>query len=237
MPLWQRAACTGKPSHPRNDPSESWLPQRKSRSGAGSTDPTRSAANRAKPLCGGRTSAIIGSAMTMQRLARLTEQQRICLRHVYAHKTSKEIAPLLGIEPGSVDQHIKGAMRILGVADRRSAARLLAEHDNPGLRPLVYQSPELVPEVESATIASSIGSGRGPYGGWPGSAMREEQTSFRVLSRAGAPTLPLPIGETRPGDLSWIARLAWIAGLAIGIAVAFGGLVSGVETLGRLIGR
>jgi DNA-binding CsgD family transcriptional regulator len=175
--------------------------------------------------------------MDRKSVDRLTEQQRICLRHVYAHKTSKEIAPLLGIEPGSVDQHIKAAMRILGVTDRRSAACLLAEHDNPDLRPLVYQSPDIAPAVESATIASSIGSGRGPYGGWSGTAMREEQTSFRVLSRAGAPTLPLPIGDNRPGDLNWIARLAWIAGIAIGIAVAFGGLVSGVETLGRLIGR
>ena len=51
--------------------------------------------------------------MDAKRLARLTEQQRLCLRYVYAHMTSKEIAPLLGIEPNSVDQHIKAAMRVL----------------------------------------------------------------------------------------------------------------------------
>ena len=67
--------------------------------------------------------------MDRDRLARLTEQQRICLRLVFAHLTSKEIAPRLGIEPGSVDQHIKAAMRTLDVADRRSAARMLAEHE------------------------------------------------------------------------------------------------------------
>lgn len=63
-------------------------------------------------------------------IARLTEQQRLCLRMVYAHMTSKEIAPRLGIEPNSVDQHIKAAMRTLGVSDRRSAARILAEQEN-----------------------------------------------------------------------------------------------------------
>jgi DNA-binding CsgD family transcriptional regulator len=67
--------------------------------------------------------------MDRDRLARLTEQQRVCLRLVFAHMTSKEIAPRLGIEPGSVDQHIKAAMRILGAPDRRSAARMLAEYE------------------------------------------------------------------------------------------------------------
>ncbi|MEA3042671.1 MAG: hypothetical protein QOJ53_292 [Sphingomonadales bacterium] len=67
--------------------------------------------------------------MNHERLARLTEQQRVCLRLVFAHMTSKEIAPRLGIEPGSVDQHIKAAMRVLGAPDRRSAARMLAEHE------------------------------------------------------------------------------------------------------------
>jgi DNA-binding CsgD family transcriptional regulator len=67
--------------------------------------------------------------MDRDRLARLTEQQRVCLRLVFAHMTSKEIAPRLGIEPGSVDQHIKAAMRILGAPDRRGAARMLAEYE------------------------------------------------------------------------------------------------------------
>jgi hypothetical protein len=35
----------------------------------------------------------------------------------------------MGIEPGSVDQHIKAAMRILGVGDRRTAARIFAEFE------------------------------------------------------------------------------------------------------------
>ena len=172
--------------------------------------------------------------MDRNRIARLTEQQRTCLRFVYAHMTSKEIAPLMGIEPGSVDQHIKAAMRVLGVGDRRSAARILAEHEGPSaVQPLVYQSPEIAPPLDSSTFGPPIESGWQPSG-LSGGAMREQQASFRVATSGGAPTLPLPVGTTRPGDLNWLTRLAWIAVIAIGVALAFGALVSAIEALGRL---
>ena len=172
--------------------------------------------------------------MDLNRIARLTEQQRACLRLVYAHMTSKEIAPRLGIEPGSVDQHIKAAMRVLDVGDRRTAARILAEHEAAaGLQPLVYQPLDIVPPLDSSTFGPPIESGWQPSG-LSGGAMREQQASFRVATSGGAPTLPLPIGTTRPGDLNWLTRLAWIAAIAIGVALAFGALVSAIEALGRL---
>jgi DNA-binding CsgD family transcriptional regulator len=182
--------------------------------------------------------------MSPNRIARLTEQQRICLRHVFAHKTSKEIAPLLGIEPGSVDQHIKAAMRTLGVGDRRSAARLLAEHEDAGdtspsmrqapVQPLVYQSPDIASRLDPAMMGPPIESGPQRHFGLPGDTMREEQAGFSFVRPGGAPTLPLPIGNNRPSDLNWLMRLVWILAIAIGVAVAFGGLVSGVEALVRL---
>jgi DNA-binding CsgD family transcriptional regulator len=172
--------------------------------------------------------------MERNRLDRLTEQQRICLRHVYAHLTSKEIAPLLGIEPGSVDQHIKAAMRVLGVSDRRTAARLLVEHE--GAEPpqsLVYQPLDIATPSVSAEFGASIESGF-EHSRWSGGTLREEQASFRVFSPEGAPSFPLPIGNTKPGDLSWLSRLGWILAIAIGVALAFGALVSAVEALARL---
>ncbi|HEX8574443.1 MAG TPA: helix-turn-helix transcriptional regulator [Allosphingosinicella sp.] len=172
--------------------------------------------------------------MDRKRIARLTEQQRTCLRFVYAHMTSKEIAPLMGIEPGSVDQHIKAAMRVLGVGDRRSAARMLAEAEAAeGIQPLVYQPPDIVPPTDSSTFGPPIESGWQPSG-LSGGAMREHQASFRVATPGGAPTLPLPIGTTKPGDLNWLTRLACIAAIAIGVALAFGALVSAIEALSRL---
>ncbi len=172
--------------------------------------------------------------MDSKRIARLTEQQRACLRLVYAHLTSKEIAPLLGIEPGSVDQHIKAAMKTLGVGDRRTAARILAEHEAASpIQPLVYQSPGIVPPPDSSTFGPPIESGWHPSG-LSGGAMREQQASFRVATSGGAPTLPFPIGTTRPGDLNWLARLAWIAAIAIWVAMAFGALFSAIEAIGLI---
>ncbi len=172
--------------------------------------------------------------MDPNRIARLTEQQRACLRLVYAHLTSKEIAPLMGIEPGSVDQHIKAAMKTLGVDGRRTAARILAEHEAAeGIQPLVYQPPDIAVPPDSSTFGPPIESGWQPSG-LSGGAMREQQASFRVAASGGAPTLPLSIGTTRPGDLNWLTRLAWIAAIAIGVALAFGALVSAIEALGRI---
>lgn len=150
--------------------------------------------------------------MDSERLARLTDQQRICLRLVFAHMTSKEIAPHLGIEPGSVDQHIKTAMRILGVGERRAAARLLAEHEGrSSSHPLEF--------------ASSTASGL---------AMREDQAGFDATPPPQGPRLPLPIWGGKPSDLGPLRRLAWIFGIMLAIALCFGVFLAGLEALSRL---
>jgi len=141
--------------------------------------------------------------MDTARLNRLTEQQRVCLRLVYAHMTSKEIAPLLGIEPGSVDQHIKGAMRILDVADRRSAAKMLAEHEK---------------RVRPSPVAAI--------------AMHEDQIDYDAGARR-EPILPLPWEGIRPTHVGWRKRLAWIAAIAIGAALTFGALIAAAEAFTR----
>ena len=144
--------------------------------------------------------------MDSQRLARLTEQQRVCLRLVYAHMTSKEIAPHLGIEPGSVDQHIKTAMRILGVGDRRAAAKMLAEYEGS--------------------------SGGAPSAGV---RMQEEQMAFQAAPPRLEPILPLPFEGLRPTYVGWMKRLAWIAAIAIGCALSFAALIAAAEAFTRLM--
>ncbi|HEX8512951.1 MAG TPA: helix-turn-helix transcriptional regulator [Allosphingosinicella sp.] len=174
--------------------------------------------------------------MDPKRIARLTEQQRACLRHVYAHLTSKEIAPIMGIAPGSVDQHIKAAMRILNVEDRRTAARVLAEYEaEHDIQPLVYQPLDIASQPDPGNFGPPIESGW-QSSGLSGGAMREEQAFFRVATPGGAPTLPLPIGTARPNDLSWLARLGWIFVIMLMTALTFGVFVAGVEALSR-IGR
>ena len=70
--------------------------------------------------------------MDAERLNKLSEAQRICLRMVFMHMSSKDIARELGISPHTVDQRLKGAMQILGVDSRVEAARILARHEAPG---------------------------------------------------------------------------------------------------------
>ena len=166
-------------------------------------------------------------------MARLTEQQRACLRFVYVGMTSKEIAPRLGIEPGSVDQHIKAAMRVLGVGDRRTAARLLAEHEQEGFQRLVYHSPEIAAAERCAISGSSTGSGRQQQRRTSGEYFNEEQVPYEAVPYPRT-ALPLPTWGTKPHHLSQARRLWWILAAAIGIALAFGALVSAIEALVRL---
>lgn len=57
-----------------------------------------------------------------QILAGLTEKQRQVLDLLIEHKTSKEIARILGISPHTVDQRIQFAREKLGVCTRSEAA-------------------------------------------------------------------------------------------------------------------
>jgi len=171
--------------------------------------------------------------MEPDRLARLTDKQRECLRLVYAHLSSKEIAPRLGVEPGTVDQYVKAAMRILGVADRRAAARMLAEHEGGTSQPLVYQPLDIVPAGDPVMFGTSTGGRRdAAFGG----AVREDRAVFQVHPTPSLDSLklPLPIGKGKPSDLSPFVRLGWILALLVLIALAFGIFVTGFEALSRL---
>ena len=144
--------------------------------------------------------------MDADRIARLTVQQRACLRLVYAHMSSKEIAPIVGVEPGTVDQYVKSAMRILGVSDRRAAARMLAE----------YEKYEMSPAPA-------------------GVRMQEHAIPYEAAAPRLEPLLPLPLEGLRPTHVGWLKRLGWIAGIAIGIALAFAALMAAAEVLTRLL--
>jgi DNA-binding CsgD family transcriptional regulator len=175
--------------------------------------------------------------MERNRVARLSEGQRACLRMVYRHMETKEIARTLGISPDGVAQRIKTAMRILGVNRRRDAARILAEAEGTApasYPPLVNPPWDIASAAEPVMIALSNEGERRLYGEPSGIGLREEQVAFDALFPASGPILPLPLGETRPHDVGWLTRLAWIAGIAIGGALAFGALAAGVEALGRL---
>lgn len=172
--------------------------------------------------------------MNRDAVARLSEGQRQCLRMVYRHMETKEIARELGISPDGVTQRIKAAMRTLGVNRRREAALLLAQAEGPEVYPpLVYPPRDIEIASDPAMLGSSTEGARQRE--HSGEALREEQAVFTTAIPSRSPTLPLAIGRTRPDDLGLLGRLTWIAVITIGIALAFGALVAGVQGLTQLI--
>ncbi|HEX8262447.1 MAG TPA: sigma factor-like helix-turn-helix DNA-binding protein [Allosphingosinicella sp.] len=82
--------------------------------------------------------------MDRDRLARVSEGQRACLRLVLEHRSSKDIARVLAISPHTVDQRIRFAMKALGAGSRVEAARILAAAEaEQGYQPLIYQLPDI----------------------------------------------------------------------------------------------
>lgn len=167
-------------------------------------------------------------------VGRLSEGQRQCLRMVYRHMETKEIARELGISPDGVNLRIKTAMKILGVQRRRDAALILAEDEGTeSYPPLVYPPRDIAFAPQPATLTPSTeGRREAAFGG----AMRDQQAVFEAFpsSPADALKLPLPIRGGRPSDLGTAKRLGWIFGLILLIALAFGIFVTGFEALSRL---
>ncbi|WP_435418231.1 helix-turn-helix transcriptional regulator [Parerythrobacter aurantius] len=67
-----------------------------------------------------------------ERLARLTENERICLRHWLQHKSAKEIAVELNISHHAVEKRLKTARTKLDVTSSIEAARMLAAGEGYG---------------------------------------------------------------------------------------------------------
>lgn len=175
-------------------------------------------------------------AMDSERLARLTEKQRVCLRMVYMHRSSKEIARAIGIGSDAVDQRLKTAMRTLGVESRVEAARLLAAHEGAlPYQQFVYQSSDVVPAAAPAMLAGATGKGAGTGTQASGTEVREEQASFEALhwQPSAAFPFPLPMGGRRNGLEPW-QKLAWILAIAIGTAIGFGAFLTGLQALAQL---
>jgi len=78
--------------------------------------------------------------VTPSPLDQLTDPQKTCLRLVFAHHNSKEIALLLGISPSAVDKRIERAVQLLSAPSRFAAARLLAESEEGTYERLTWQA-------------------------------------------------------------------------------------------------
>jgi DNA-binding CsgD family transcriptional regulator len=206
-------------------------------------------------------------------LAQLTGGQKDCLRLVYNHMTSKDIARVLGVSPHTVDMRLRTAMKVLSVATRIDAARLLVRDENGGDVPpetyqsLIYASPDMAGPTGIGFLGSSASAAGDAdieldparndarqllspaldplVNGPPREAGASTTSEAEMLgSRSGAGTQDpgsgaRPLANSMPwgarNTLSVPARLAWIAGIAIGSALSFGAILSALQSLKSLI--
>jgi DNA-binding CsgD family transcriptional regulator len=152
--------------------------------------------------------------MEHDRIDQLTDRERDCLRLVARGNSSKDIAGELGISHHTVDLHLKRAMKALGAATRRDAARLLAARETPAdadTQRLVTQSPSLAEAPSLPPIS-------------PPDRINPE-ASFRMpFLRQG--------GDGN--DLTTVQRLGWIGGLALVLLIVIANFFNGLGVLQRL---
>jgi DNA-binding CsgD family transcriptional regulator len=186
---------------------------------------------------GGRAAGGAGAPAT--RFDRLSRRHRDCLRGVRDLKGSKEIADELGIEKSTVDGYLTEAVKILGARNRRDAALQWARHEAveepvSSLKETIFapdkiggHSARLVDPAPVLPLPVSPDEGIVGAPGDPGDAS----------SRRRSPGIRMPFRRKgqRGNDLTVGDRLIWIQAIALGIAVGFGMLMSGLQVLTGLI--
>ncbi len=170
-----------------------------------------------------------GVASLSNVLSKLDENQKLCLRLVHQGYTSKQIAQQTHLSAGTVDQYIFRANAILGVTDRREAARLLAsaEHEDQ-LKQFQLRSEHLAGETKTALMAMQ----GEPLPAMPSDSINEPTASavplgsVRGLANAIKRTLAAVGGK--PHELNFRQKLlatSWVA-------LATGGTLSALVAIG-----
>lgn len=178
-----------------------------------------------------------------RRFDRLTRRHRECLRGVRELKGSKEIADALGIEKTTVDKYLTEAVKVLGARNRREAALLLAGHEDQADAPSPSATTEILPDDTPHKIGGDYTRLSDPPAVLPSAASPDEMivgapgdpgdAPFRP--RSPGPSLPFRRKGQRDNDLTVGDRLIWIQAIVLGISIAFGMLMTGLQVLTGLI--
>lgn len=147
--------------------------------------------------------------MDEQKLARLTDRQKDCLRLVGQGFTSKEIGRLLDLSPSTVDNHVTGAVHAIEAPNRGAAARAL----------LAIEARQNLPR-HSAGLAEDA-------------AVSKTSADREVESRgpSGASLLSLPPVGGKRNDLDGTSRslrILQVAVVAASVAIALTIMVAGL---------
>jgi hypothetical protein len=107
--------------------------------------------------------------------------------------TSKEIAPLLGLSPHSVDAHIRIAMKVLGVDSRREAA--LALHEIEAAKPARRKPLSIQYDAAEAPTHARVSESSAPA--WSYSSVGSNMEAFRENSSNNS-AIEAPVGQSGP---------------------------------------
>ena len=172
----------------------------------------------------------------------LNAGERACLDFVLQGKVSKEIARDLGLSPHTVDDRLRSACRKLGARNRFQAAQiyLALKQDSEGEAPaqtsrLRYEDSDIPKADVTSDEGSSAGKGYGsddldPHQGATSDSKPGSEIDA-LRPEAKSPYATFFGGENR---LSIGRRLIYIAAIATGIAVAFGGITNGLIELSKI---
>lgn len=177
------------------------------------------------------------------RFDRLTRRHRECLRGVRDLKGSKEIAEALGIEKTTVDKYLVEAAKVLGARNRREAALLLARHETGDGDLTTENVTENTAEAAPNKIGGDFTRLSDPAISLPPIVAPDEVivgapgVSGEAPLRRPSPGIRLPFRRKgqRDNDLTVGDRLIWIQAIALGAAIAFGMLMTGLQVLTGLI--
>ena len=175
---------------------------------------------------------VVNESNVEQNIDRLSDGQRICLRLVNTHHSSKQIARILNISRHTVDQRLSLACKTLELSSRRDAARLFAEYDSIIYEPIDIG--ETVDAIASIPPTSNRVRGRSAV---VSEYLHEEATPFiadEILQYAPIKP-PFPLKKGQANDLTIKQRLIWVA-VIFGASILISGLlIVALEALGRLL--
>lgn len=172
-----------------------------------------------------------------ERVARLTEAQREVLRHFHERRTAKEIGRAIGITHWAVNERLRSARRVLGVATSGEAARLLAAAEAGATYNRVVCDPQSIAVPARHVVFSGPDEdGERAFQKSHQSAVREEQVPYRFAYLPGL-RLPFPRYRGDRNDLTIRARLIWIGAIALGIVAILGALITISWGVVRMVGQ
>jgi DNA-binding CsgD family transcriptional regulator len=167
-------------------------------------------------------------------IARLSPRQRDCLALVADHKSSKEIAGILGLSSKTVDGYLAEAVELLDARNRRHAAQIYQEVSramDPG------ESPKDSLRVDDGAYVIDDRAGKRdhvlarPAGTFTyGSDASVEKISGPANSRFGFSILR---GERRGNDLTTRQRLIWMLMASVAAMLLFSNAVIAISQLAQ----